>query len=97
MSFFGEIASVLGYDEAKLSLGYNYVVYNGEAVYIEGIKKILRIDARVMAFMLRKGVLYVEGKELNAADISGGSVLVRGEIQAVYTNDANIVRKEENA
>ena len=93
MSFFGEIASVLGYDEAKLSLGYNYVVYNGEAVYIEGIKKILRIDARVAAFMLRKGVLYVEGKDLVMADISGGSVLIRGEIQAVYTGEA-LKRKE---
>ena len=88
MSFFGEMASALGFDEARLALGYNYIVYNGEAVSIEGVKRILRIDENETAFSVAGGVLYVSGKSLNVADICGGSVTVRGEIFAVYTSKA---------
>lgn len=88
MGFFREIASVLGYDEAKAALGYNYTVFGGEAVYAEGIKRILRIDGEEIALALPRGVLYVRGEDLAADEINGASVLVRGKIQAVYTSEA---------
>ena len=88
MSFFGEIASVLGFDEARLALGYSYVVYNGEAVYVEGIKKVLRLDESEIAFLVNKGVLYVGGEGLTVSDLSGATALVRGSIEAVYTSAA---------
>lgn len=88
MSFFGEMARALGYDEARLALGYNYIVYNGEAVYVEGVKRILRIDAEEVAFSVKSGVLYVSGNSLAVSEICGGSVTVRGEILAVYTSAA---------
>ena len=77
MSFFGEMASALGFDEARLALGYNYIVYNGEAVYIEGVKRILRIDENETAFSVAGGVVYVSGKSINVADLCGGRVTVR--------------------
>lgn len=86
MSFFREIAEVLGYDEARLALGYNYVNYNGEAVYLEGVKKVLRLDDCEMAFQTPKGVLYVSGEGLSVSNLSGASVLVRGKIEAVFSN-----------
>lgn len=85
MSFFREVASVLGLDEAKLALGYNYINYNGDAVYIEGIKSVLEVSSDAMAFRLPKGVLYVEGKSLEISELSGASVLVQGEIVSVGT------------
>ena len=83
---------MLGYDEAKAALGYNYTVLSGEAVYVEGVKRILRIDDSQIAFAVNRGVLYVSGEELTAAEIEGASVLVRGRVQAVYTSAA--VEKE---
>jgi hypothetical protein len=88
MSFFGEFARVLGMDEARLALGYNYVNYNGEAVYLEGIQSVLRIDGEEIAFRLKRGVLYVTGEELTVSDLCGASVLVRGKITAVETGES---------
>lgn len=85
MSFFKEIADTLGYDEAKLALGYSYVNYNGEAVYVEGVKQILRIGESEMVFRLPRGVLRVAGKDLAAEEVCGATVLVRGRVSAVYT------------
>lgn len=87
MSFFGEMASVLGFDEAKLALGYNYVNYNGEAVYIEGITAVLRVDSDEMAFRIKHGVLYVAGTDLSVYELCEKSVLVRGNITAVETGE----------
>ncbi len=84
MSFFREIATILGVDEAKAALGYHYINYDGLAVYIEGIKSVLRVEEERMAFKLGKGVLYVEGSELRLDDLSVGSVLIRGKILAVH-------------
>ncbi|WP_251617955.1 YabP/YqfC family sporulation protein [Pumilibacter muris] len=75
-------------DEARLALGYNYVNYNGEAVYLEGIQSVLRIDGEEIAFRLKRGVLYVTGEELTVSDLCGASVLVRGKIAAVETGES---------
>ena len=86
MSFFGEIASVLGLDEAALALGYNYINYNGKAVYVEGIKDVLKVDGNELAFRLPKGVLYVLGEKLRISDLSGSTVLVCGDVYSVETS-----------
>ena len=83
MSFIGEVASWLGIDEAALALGYTAVNYDGKAVYIEGVKKVLKIDPDEMAFGLRKGILRVSGAYLEASEMTGSSVLVRGEIHSI--------------
>lgn len=90
MSFFKETATALGYDEARLALGYSYINYNGEAVYLEGVTALLRIGDDEMAFKLRKGVLYVRGKGLEVSELRKGSALVRGSIGCVDTE-----RKED--
>lgn len=83
MSFIGEIASWLGLDEAALALGYTAVNYDGKAVYIEGVKKVLKIDPDEMAFGIKNGVLRVSGAGLEASELTKSAVLVRGEIHSV--------------
>lgn len=73
----------MGLNEAKLALGFNYINYDGKAVFIEGIKNVLKVDDCELAFQLKKGVLYVFGESLKISDLSGGSVLVEGIIHAV--------------
>lgn len=68
-----------------MALGYNYVNYNGEAVYIEGIKSVLTVSDTDMTFRLPRGVLYVEGVGLTVSDLEGASILVRGQILSVAT------------
>ena len=87
MSFFKEMAQVLGYTEARLALGFQYVNYNGEAVYIEGVKRILRIDENEMAFGMPHGVLKIFGSLLTVAESAGAGVLIRGKILGVETSD----------
>lgn len=77
---------MLGWDEAKLALGYHYINFNGAALYVEGIKKILRIDGEEMTFQMPKGILRVAGNKLTVSEMSGTTLLVTGEIAAVYTD-----------
>ena len=98
MGFFKEIAEVLGYTEAQLALGYHYSNYNGAAVYIEGVKRILRIDGEEMVFQLPRGVLHVAGNGLTVDRLCGAAVLLRGEIEEVFTDaDARKKRKDKES
>lgn len=83
MGFFKETATMLGYDEARLSLGYSYTNFNGEAVALEGVTALLRIDSEETAFKLKRGVLYVRGQSLTVSELRKGSALVRGLIESV--------------
>lgn len=85
MSFIGEVASWLGLSEAALAMGYTAVNYDGKAVYIEGVKKVLKIDPDEMAFGLKNGVLRVSGEHLEASEMTKSTVLVRGEIRSIST------------
>lgn len=86
MSFFNEIADMLGYSEARIALGYNYVNYNGEAVYVEGALGIIKITDCEIVLRIKRGVLYVYGEGLKISDLCGKSVLIRGNIDSVQTS-----------
>ena len=85
MSFFREMATLLGFDEARLSMGYSYINFNGEAVYLEGITALLRFGDEETTFKLKKGVLTVRGRDLTVSELRQGSALVRGFIESVGT------------
>lgn len=89
MSFFRETATLLGFDEARLGMGYSYINFNGEAVYLEGITALLRLGSEETAFKLKKGVLYVRGNDLTVSELRQGSALVRGNIESVSTERAS--------
>lgn len=94
MGFFRETATLLGFDEARLALGYSYINFNGEAVYLEGVTALLRFGCEETAFKLKKGVLFVRGKDLTVSELRQGSALVRGIIESVDTERAVSKREE---
>lgn len=82
MSFFKEAGNALGLDWAKLAMGYQLVNYNGEAVYIEGVKRILSIDDTLVALHVGKKLLHIVGENLEIHDVSGAAIMIKGTITA---------------
>lgn len=80
MSFFKEVGQTLGIDWAKLALGYQLINYNGEALYIEGVKKIRLISDTEIVLDVGKNSLTVSGEGLTIFDVSGQSVMIKGKI-----------------
>lgn len=82
MSFYNEIASALG-DNIRAAGGYNIINFNGESVYIEGIRRIVSIDAECIVMTLSRDVLTVEGENLDIFELEKETVIVKGGIKAV--------------
>jgi len=82
MSFFSEIAKNIGLSELSLSGGYSVINYNGEAVYLEGVERLLGIDEGVIRLRLRGANVIIEGTDLHISELSGGCI-IKGEIRVL--------------
>ncbi|MCL2556693.1 MAG: YabP/YqfC family sporulation protein [Firmicutes bacterium] len=80
MSFFSEIAKNIGLNELSLSGGYSVINYNGEAVYLEGVIRLLSIEDDTIALQLRGANVIVAGMGLRISELSGGCI-IKGDIQ----------------
>ncbi len=80
MSFFSEAASMLGLDAAKISAGYQFINYNGEAVYIEGFKRVVSISDAEMIFELKGGRIVLKGEGLYVFLLESTTVIIKGKI-----------------
>ena len=87
MSFFKEVASALGIDKDSIANGYQIINYNGNAVYIEGFRRILSIDERAVAVALKKQRLTVSGENLAVKELENNTVIVCGKIISVSAED----------
>ena len=83
MSFFEEIGSLLGLDWARIARGYSLVNYNGEAVYLEGIKKIASLSDAEMIFDTGKGRVRITGEGLTVFSLEEKTVIIKGRILVV--------------
>ena len=83
MSFFEEIGSLLGLDWARIACGYSVVNYNGEAVYLEGIKKVVTVSGAEMVFDTGKGRVKISGGDLAVFLLEEKTAVVKGRIAAV--------------
>lgn len=88
MSFFNEIGKTIGLDWIKLASGYNVINYNGEALYIEGIKKILKISNTEILVSTAKLIITVAGSELNVYDSNCESIIIKGKIKCVEESES---------
>ncbi|MCI9031517.1 MAG: hypothetical protein HFK09_03225 [Clostridia bacterium] len=85
MSFFKEVAERLGGE----SIGsYTVINYGGEAVYIEGVKRIVSIDSENMRFACGGIKLALDGENLKVSELGGGCVTVTGKVRSVYEEDS---------
>jgi len=80
MSFFSEIAKNIGLSELSLSGGYSVINYNGDAVYLEGVERLLCIEEGMIKLQLRGAGVVVEGVDLHISELSGGCI-IKGEIR----------------
>ncbi|MCL2676005.1 MAG: YabP/YqfC family sporulation protein [Firmicutes bacterium] len=97
MSFFSEIAKRAGLSELSLSGGYNVVNYNGEAIYVEGVRRLLRVEEEEIAIELRGAVVTLRGAGLNIFELSDG-VIINGRVEVmgfVKNENKGKVNKDE--
>ncbi|MDR0426628.1 MAG: hypothetical protein LBH24_05635 [Clostridiales bacterium] len=83
MSFFNEIASAIG-DSVRTAGNYNIINYNGDSIYIEGIKRLVSISEEKVIMTVKKGVLTVTGVDLCVFDLEKESLIIKGNIRATY-------------
>ncbi|MCL2798649.1 MAG: YabP/YqfC family sporulation protein [Firmicutes bacterium] len=83
MSFFEEIGNLLGLDWARIAVGYSVVNYNGEAVYIEGIKKVVSLSDTETVFDAGKGRVRITGEGLSVFALEEKTAVIKGRITAV--------------
>ena len=87
MSFFEEIGNLLGLDWARIACGYSVVNYNGESVYIEGIKKVASLSDTEMVFDTGNGRVRVAGEQLTVFSLEEKTAVVKGRITGVSEVD----------
>jgi len=86
MSFYRDIGNVLGLDWARIAGGYSLVNYNGEAVYIEGIKRVVNVSELEIVVDTSKQRIKVVGEELCVFSLEDKTMIIKGRI-----SDAGIV------
>lgn len=79
MSFFSEIAFRAGLNELNLSSGYNIINYSGKVLYIEGLKKLLKVDSEQIQLELFGAVATIIGKELSIFELSD-TIIIKGQV-----------------
>ena len=80
MSFYREIGNLLGLNWASIANGYSLINYNGEAVYIEGIKKVLLMSDTEIVVDAGKLRLRVGGEDLAVHSLEEKTIIVSGKI-----------------
>lgn len=85
MSFFAEMANTLGFTPP--SVGYQIVDYNGEAVYVEGIKRILFLSDESIRLETKRAFITFSGENLLLERADEGSVVIRGKVKGIAVDE----------
>ena len=80
MSFYQEIGNLLGLDWARIAGGYSLVNYNGEAVYLEGIKKVVLVSETEIVVDTGKPRVRITGGGLAVFSLEDKTMVVKGKI-----------------
>ena len=86
MSFFGEIGKMVGIDQLKAALGYTIVSFNGDAVYVDGIVKVLSYDPELILVDTRGALLEFTGR-LAIESLDENAMIIRGSIKNIREMD----------
>jgi len=83
MSFYEEIGNLLGLDWARIIGGYSWVNYNGEALYLEGIKKVVLLSDAEIVVDTGKPRVRVTGEGLTVFSLEEKTLIIKGRILSV--------------
>lgn len=96
MSFFSEIALKAGVNELNLSTGYNIVNYNGKVLYIEGLRRLLKVEEEQIQLELNGALATIMGKELEIFELSD-TIIIKGQIVSMeFAQIFNQGKKKRN-
>lgn len=77
------------YDEVLKEIGalngFCIVNRNGEAVYVEGIKRVLNLDESEVRLACKRAVVTVSGIGLSVRTLDEGSAVIAGDVTSVTT------------
>ncbi len=77
--------------EISEPFGYQIINYGGEALYVEGFVRIGVIEREKIEFLLRRGAIVAEGRDLEISVLTEGTCLIEGKITSIR------VESDENA
>jgi len=80
--FFSEIYKMVGLDKSNITCGYNIIDFNGQCLYIDGIKKILLLTNKKIAVEFSNCIAYIQG-ELNTDRLEDDSLIIKGYIESI--------------
>lgn len=80
MSFFDEIKYGT---TAGRALGYSVVLMGGEAVYVEGIRRIASVSPAKMEMTAGKSLIVIEGEDMVIDELERETVIIKGRIRSV--------------
>lgn len=85
MSFVSQIAYELGLSAP--ATGYQIVDYNGEAVYVEGIRRVLTLTDVAIRLECKRAFLELAGEGLILDRADEGSIVVRGKVTEIKVTE----------
>ena len=80
-SFFEEIFSLTGLPLEVLRDGFKVTNFANKAVFVEGIKSILKIEEFEIEIKLFKGIVKVSGEKLKVKKLNKDSIMIVGIIK----------------
>lgn len=78
MSFYNEIANILGLDWTRVASGFSIINYNNEACYIEGIKRVVKVTDTAVTLDFKKGRYYIYGTGLEIFLLEQHCIIIKG-------------------
>ena len=83
MGFIEEAAKNFGLNIGSAFSGFSLFMFDGKAVYIEGIKRLGTIGEGAVKVFVARGAVTVAGEDLRVKEISRDDVAVEGRITGV--------------
>ena len=80
MSFFDDIRRCAA---TGIKYGYSIVLFGGEAVYMNGITRVLEIGPERMAFASEKRIIAITGSDMAVSELEKDSVMIKGHIKNI--------------
>ncbi|MDR1138925.1 MAG: YabP/YqfC family sporulation protein [Clostridiales bacterium] len=82
MSFLSDVYKLFG-DGVDVIRGFSIVNFDGQAIYIEGITRILEVNIVNIKLATKHNVIEILGKQLYIQQSNKNSISIKGDITAI--------------
>lgn len=74
------------FDVSNEVVGFRYMNFNNEKVYVEGFKSLLSLDSEKIILKLKDNELSISGEDLKIQELGSNSIYIVGKIKGVMTD-----------